>query len=241
MQYTERYIPSKFERTEFILEFYRDKNAKNYHDKDLIEQACIYFDFTEEQIQSKITEGGQTFKRYLIKARNELRIAGDLWMVKKGHYEITKKGLQNLNNIIQEQPLKNNNILQAATEIGIGQESVYVFSYPAYRKLAEQTNQRDYEHKIGHTKSKELARISQQVTTGMPEKPEVLLQIKTDDSVSLERAIHAILKLRGKHNKESLGSEWFITNCKEITDIYLFICNKLPRDQKHTSIHYKYR
>ena len=100
-----------------------------------------------------------------------------------------------------------------------------MFCYPTHRLLAEIENECCWLHKIGRTSSEDLNRVLQQTNAAIPEKPEVLLHIRTDASVELERAIHLILKLRGKHNKDSPGTEWFKTNCNEIEEIYLFIMN----------------
>lgn len=50
----------------------------------------------------------------------------------------------------------------------------------------------------------------------MPEPPEVLGTFEHSDVVSLERALHAVLSLRGKRKKDAPGAEWFITTPSEV-------------------------
>ena len=237
---TKEHMPSNDARELFILKFYRDKVTSNYHDKDFIEQARIYFNLTEEQIHLKITPGGHTFVSYQKGERSALKRKGYLSSTKRGIYEITEKGLRRINELNQDNIQDNiivneienivedtiiNNILVAKNEIGTGSESIYIFSYPTYRENANLKKKKFWLHKIGRTRSEDLHRVLQQTNTAVPEKPEILLHIRTDSSILMENAIHTILKLRGKHSKDSPGNEWFKTNCSEIEEIYLFIMN----------------
>ncbi|MEN9437412.1 MAG: hypothetical protein RIR09_2067 [Pseudomonadota bacterium] len=63
-----------------------------------------------------------------------------------------------------------------------------------------------------------MARISQQVTA-MPELPKILGTHEHPDEISLERALHAVLALRGKRKKDAPGSEWFVTTPAEIESL----------------------
>jgi hypothetical protein len=58
-------------------------------------------------------------------------------------------------------------------------------------------------------------RISQQVTA-MPESPLILGTFDHLDEISLERALHAGLSLRGKRKSDAPGAEWFVTTPAEI-------------------------
>jgi hypothetical protein len=75
--------------------------------------------------------------------------------------------------------------------------------------------------KVGRTKGHVTARlIAQGVYTAFPTDPIVPLVIRTDDSQTLEDAIHATLVYAGKLIQNSLGTEWFKTNAQEIESIY---------------------
>ena len=187
---------------------------------------------TDEQVHLRVTNGGRTFISYLNQSRTRLTTKGYLNGINEETWEITERGLQKLEESNQTNKIENivkntksNNILVAKSEIGTGSESIYVFSYPKHRELAELQNKRFWLHKIGRTRSEDLHRVLQQTNTAVPEKPEILLHIRTDSSILMENAIHTILKLRGKHSKDSPGNEWFKTNCSEIEEIYLFIMN----------------
>lgn len=90
--------------------------------------------------------------------------------------------------------------------------SVYWYTFPAYRKASG-----PYPIKIGRGANPET-RIAQQVTA-MPEQPDILGTFPHEDVHNLERALHAVLTLRGKRKKDSPGAEWFVTTPKEIEDL----------------------
>jgi hypothetical protein len=52
--------------------------------------------------------------------------------------------------------------------------------------------------------------------TAMPEQPTVLGIHEHQDPVSLERALHSVLNLRGKRKTDAPGTEWFVTTPDEI-------------------------
>lgn len=110
--------------------------------------------------------------------------------------------------------------------IGIGKGSVYLYYYPRYRESAESKGETVWECKIGRTGGdKADGRIKPQVT-GQPESPKIGLHIKTDREEKIERIIHDILKVRGKHIAEAPGKEWFLTSPSEVEEIYEFIGEK---------------
>jgi hypothetical protein len=90
-----------------------------------------------------------------------------------------------------------------------GKPGVYWYTFEAYRK-----DNGPYPIKIGRGKNP-MARISQQVTA-MPEPPKILGTHEHPDEISLERALHSVLALRGKRKKDAPGSEWFVTTPAEI-------------------------
>ncbi len=73
--------------------------------------------------------------------------------------------------------------------------------------------------KIGLTENDTVQRIAAQISTSTPDRPVLLLEIKTRDCNSLERAIHATLEYRGRRIKGA-GKEWFRANREEIVAIY---------------------
>ena len=88
---------------------------------------------------------------------------------------------------------------------------VYIYYYPAYRKLAQFEKEDKYPCKIGSTGRGADTRIKEQVT-GMPEKATRELVIETDDPFGLEQMIHYYLKRMGVHIQEAPGDEWYLIN-----------------------------
>jgi hypothetical protein len=90
--------------------------------------------------------------------------------------------------------------------------AVYWYTFPAYMR-----SDGPFPIKIGRGNSPE-SRVSQQVTS-MPEKPEILGTFAHEDVGTLERALHAVLTLRGKRKKDAPGMEWFLTTPQEISQL----------------------
>jgi hypothetical protein len=76
--------------------------------------------------------------------------------------------------------------------------------------------------KIGMTEGDTVQRIAAQISTGTPDKPMLLVEIKTNTCRALERAMHGILESRGKKVIGG-GAEWFKCTRDEIIDIYKFV------------------
>ena len=76
--------------------------------------------------------------------------------------------------------------------------------------------------KIGCTDKDVVARIADQIWISTPDRPCLMLELRTDSCQALERAIHAILKVRGQHVVGG-GSEWFTTTREEVLEIYRFV------------------
>ena len=76
--------------------------------------------------------------------------------------------------------------------------------------------------KIGLTEGDVVQRIVAQIGTGTPDKPVLVLEIRTHDCRALEKAIHAILEHRGR-KVAGAGAEWFKANRDEVVAIYQFI------------------
>lgn len=108
-----------------------------------------------------------------------------------------------------------------------GQDSIYLFYYPTYKELAEKKGEEFWQCKIGMTVDNVGKRVRTQVT-GNPEKATIALEFKTDHPRELESALHAILKLRGRHIADGGGVEWFKTNPDEVSRIYYFLTSLQP-------------
>ncbi len=116
-----------------------------------------------------------------------------------------------------------NSNLEPERTIGSGKSSVYLYYYPQYRESAESKGEKIWECKIGRTRHSEAdGRIKNQAT-GLPESPKIGLHVKTGDREKIERIIHDILKVRGKHIEDAPGTEWFMTSPSEVEEIYNFI------------------
>ena len=99
-----------------------------------------------------------------------------------------------------------------AVEENATNPSVYWYTFPAYRKTSG-----PYPIKVGRGNNP-MARIGQQVTA-MPEQPEILGTYEHVDPTNLERALHAVLTLRGKRKKDAPGSEWFVSTPEEVAGL----------------------
>lgn len=99
--------------------------------------------------------------------------------------------------------------------LGDGQSVVYAYGY---RCAPDRL-------KVGLTTGDTVQRIVAQISTGTPDKPALLLEIRTHDCSSLERALHAILEYRGA-KVVGAGKEWFKTSRDEILAIYRSIIDQ---------------
>ncbi|MDE0468554.1 MAG: GIY-YIG nuclease family protein [Candidatus Poribacteria bacterium] len=113
--------------------------------------------------------------------------------------------------------------LKPEKTIGSGNSSVYLYYYPQYRESAESKGEKVWECKIGRTIHSEADGRIRDQATGLPEVPKIGLHIKTGKEKKIERIIHDVLKLRGKHIEEAPGTEWFLTSPSEVEEIYNFI------------------
>jgi T5orf172 domain len=98
---------------------------------------------------------------------------------------------------------------KSAKRRGIGNSSVYAYGY---RCAPDRL-------KIGYTDGDVIERIADQIGTSTPDKPILFLEIRTNDSRTLERALHSILIYRKKKIFGG-GDEWFRTSVDEIERLY---------------------
>ncbi len=96
----------------------------------------------------------------------------------------------------------------------LGQGSGVVYAY-GYRCAPDRL-------KIGLTEGDTIQRIVAQISTGTPDRPVLLLEIKTHDCRSLERAIQSTLEYRGCKVVGG-GAEWFKASREEVIAIYQLI------------------
>src|SRR5438045_4370058 len=73
--------------------------------------------------------------------------------------------------------------------------------------------------KVGSTEANTVQRIAAQITTSTPDKPVLLVEIKTNQCRALERAIQATLETRGRKIAGG-GTEWFKATREEVLAIY---------------------
>ncbi len=127
-------------------------------------------------------------------------------------------------------------VLQVLDEIGEGEESVYLYFNPNDRRLAELEKRDEWECKIGRTEGSVSARVLDQgVRTALSHTPIVGLLIKTLDSVTLERALHASLRLADQTVEDSQGAEWFHTSPTRVKAWYESFTRGLEQLKSPTS------
>lgn len=100
---------------------------------------------------------------------------------------------------------------------------MYLYYYDKYKELAKLKGQHMWECKIGRTNVNSVNRILGQVGASYPEPPHIALVINCNDSFLLEKALHCILKVKGRWLSDSPGKEWFITSPEEVENLYLFM------------------
>lgn len=97
----------------------------------------------------------------------------------------------------------------SAIEIGEGEEFVYAYGYPCAPDRL----------KIGSCTGDVIKRIADQIYTGTPDKPSLLLTVRTNDCRNLERLLHNIFRYRGRR-VIGAGSEWFLATRDEVVAAY---------------------
>lgn len=106
--------------------------------------------------------------------------------------------------------------------IGEGNESVYLYYLPTYKRDAESKGLDHWPCNIGYTTDSAEKRVASQIGDQLPEKAILSLVIQTHDCKALEKRIHAELKRRERWiGADTVGTEWFSTNPTEVENIYL--------------------
>ena len=115
---------------------------------------------------------------------------------------------------------------------GVGGESVYCFYDPRDRRNAESEGKVLWPCNIGRTKRKVEERVGEK-TYQWTVAPRIDLILKTPSGKDLEKKIHDILKILGRHLKGFKGSgrEWYRVSPDEV--FYLYKC-VITRFEKRT-------
>lgn len=155
-------------------------------------------------------------------ALSEMKQAGLVENPRRGHWFIlsTTQEDDNANSIHDNLDSENSENVEREKIIGSGKYSVYLYYYPAYKRLAELQGEEVWACKIGKAGNDPISRILLQTRTALPEYPKVGLIIKTDNLSLMERTIQNILKLRGKQKQDAPGNEWFVTSPSEVQQVY---------------------
>ncbi len=66
--------------------------------------------------------------------------------------------------------------------------------------------------------------------TALPERPRIVLTEIHENAAVLERALHAVLELRGQRIAGAPGREWFNTNPVEIRSLIAFVMGAAAAD-----------
>lgn len=98
------------------------------------------------------------------------------------------------------------------TRLGEGEGFVYAYGYACAPDRL----------KIGSTAGDTIERIADQINTSTPDKPVLLIEIRTKRCRALERAIQSTLEARGRRISGG-GIEWFKVTREEILAIHKFI------------------
>jgi hypothetical protein len=106
---------------------------------------------------------------------------------------------------------------------GVGEETVYCYTFPSYLELAMLKGNKALPIKIGKTSSPTLDRVSLQCGVSNPEQPVVPLAIRVENATAYERAIHRILTIWNRWIEDAPGTEWFMTSKDEILSIVRFL------------------
>ena len=92
--------------------------------------------------------------------------------------------------------------------------SIYAYTFPSLNGSMI---------KVGMASGNVEERINQQLGTANPEAPKILHTWSVTDMGSMEKAVHSILKARGKWVEAPKAKEWFRTNVEEVESIIKFV------------------
>jgi T5orf172 domain len=101
------------------------------------------------------------------------------------------------------------------TRLGEGEGVVYAYGYACAPDRL----------KIGSTEADAIERIAAQIGTSTPDRPVLLIEIRTTRCRALERAIQSTLEARGRKIAGG-GVEWFKVTPEEVVAIHKFIAGE---------------
>jgi hypothetical protein len=161
--------------------------------------------------------GKQSPDKVVKKALRSLAEVGNATKLKHGTgwWQIGQKDIQSTHETEQKSE-SNQNIAPICS-------CLYVYYYETYKKLATLQNHKHWRCKIGKASNSAACRVAEQCGTGTPEKPVVALEWLSHDCDSLEKAVHAVLRARGRWLDDTNGKEWFLTNPQEVEEICKFV------------------
>ena len=167
--------------------------------------------------------------RTVKKALDNIKVSGGAenpstgyWRISSDSGELQQDQSAGDTPIAEEEGESEAQVFQPLMLLGEGDESVYLYYYPAYKAIALAGGSDKWLCKIGRTDSSASLRISSQ-STGMPERPEIGLVYRTNDSRTLESVLHGILSLRNQWSESSPGVEWFNTSVEDVLTIIRFV------------------
>lgn len=218
---TENY---RYEKVELLPEIMAELIVEQFRGKRFTRQECV-----DSITKYHLDNGGickhKSYVPQFKKATSKLREKGyNLQNIGYGVWYLDNNSLKyngywsGLNSVIE------NVTEDKSKEIGVGEETVYVYYYPIYKKYALLNNQTEWQCKVGMTTKNIWDRIYSQAATCFPEEPFIALIIKCDDARAVETLLHKILKNKNKWIESAPGKEWFLTSPDEIENIYNAIC-----------------
>ena len=116
---------------------------------------------------------------------------------------------------------------------GIGSENVYCFYDPRDRKDAEGRGERLWPCNIGRTERAVEVRVKEK-TDQWTVDPRIDLILKTPSGKDLEKKIHDILKILGRHLKgfRGKGREWYRVSPDEVVYLYKCVITRFKNELK---------
>ena len=110
-------------------------------------------------------------------------------------------------------------IQEAEVTVGDGDQCLYAWYLPTYRKMANINDEPTFAMKIGISGRAAIERISESM--GFSPEPFALgFMLLTDNPQDWESLYHSTLNLKGRHRERAHGTEWYNTNPQELLEIF---------------------
>ena len=208
----------KYTNCELTPQVFAECMLQLFKNKQFTRSECV------EAVQSYHKEHGglcnrKTYTDTFKKASQDLRKNGnDLQNIIPGVWRLSCLEFDNVQNAVDVQ--------DTPKELGEGNELVYCYYFPTYKKYAELQGQTEWACKVGQTTKNLWDHIYSQVRTCFPEDPCVAITIHCDNAKDLESLIQKVLRTRGKWMQNAPGTEWYITTPKEVEEIYHWVLPK---------------